>query len=111
MTSQAVKLTRLSDHIKEMSSNNKFAEEFSKLDSVGTDQPCEAAKANGAKNRKADILPYDRSRVVLIGLDEKSDYINANFVPGEDEDKEFIATQVKQGSSYYSICKKARVKI
>ena len=38
-------------------------------------------------------LPYDHSRVKLQPDQEGSDYINANFVPGFNSPREFIATQ------------------
>ena len=40
-------------------------------------------------------LPYEHSRVKLQPADneEGSDYINANFVPGFNSPREFIATQ------------------
>ncbi len=48
---------------------------------------------NRAKNRYSNVLPLDRTRVVLSCTDEPgSDYINANFVDGVYE-KQYIATQ------------------
>ena len=38
-------------------------------------------------------FPYDHSRVKLQPDQEGSDYINANFVPGFNSPREFIATQ------------------
>eukprot|EP00096_Caligus_rogercresseyi_P011039 TRINITY_DN4221_c0_g1_i1.p1 TRINITY_DN4221_c0_g1~~TRINITY_DN4221_c0_g1_i1.p1 ORF type:complete len:613 (-),score=174.74 TRINITY_DN4221_c0_g1_i1:83-1921(-) len=47
---------------------------------------------NKARNRYKNILPFDHSRVVLRGLEDR-DYINANHVsPGEGA-KDYIATQ------------------
>jgi protein tyrosine phosphatase len=38
---------------------------------------------NRAKNRYSNVLPLDRTRVVLNSTDEPgSDYINANYVDG-----------------------------
>ncbi len=48
---------------------------------------------NRAKNRYSNVLPLDRTRVVLSCTDEPgSDYINANYVDGVFE-KQYIATQ------------------
>lgn len=46
---------------------------------------------NKAKNRYADILPYDSTRVKLRSREE--DYINANYVPGYHSNTEYILTQ------------------
>ena len=58
---------------------------------------------NRAKNRYSNVLPLDRTRVVLSCTDEPgSDYINANFVDGVYE-KQYIATQgpLKETSEDY----------
>ena len=48
---------------------------------------------NRAKNRYTNVLPLDRTRVVLKGNEEPgADYINANYVDGMYE-KQYIATQ------------------
>ncbi|XP_053546680.1 receptor-type tyrosine-protein phosphatase H [Bombina bombina] len=74
-----------------------FAEEYQQLSSVGTNQAKTAAEnpANRAKNRFTNVVPYDHSRVKLscIEGDSSSDYINANYMPGFNSGKEFIATQ------------------
>ena len=50
---------------------------------------------NKQKNRYANVLPYDDSRVKLslIAGVEGSDYINANYIDGYMKNKAFIATQ------------------
>ncbi|CAB4018467.1 receptor-type tyrosine- phosphatase S-like, partial [Paramuricea clavata] len=50
---------------------------------------------NKAKNRYADILPYDHSRVVLTEIDEQpdSEYINANYVDSYRKPRAYIAAQ------------------
>ncbi|KAK7480743.1 hypothetical protein BaRGS_00028004, partial [Batillaria attramentaria] len=47
------------------------------------------------KNRYTNILPWDHSRVKLLPTDDEegSDYINANYLPGEKHQREFIAAQ------------------
>ncbi|KAE8593922.1 hypothetical protein XENTR_v10019376 [Xenopus tropicalis] len=74
-----------------------FAEEYQQLSNVGINQSKLAAELseNRSKNRFTNVLPYDHSRVRLnrIDADETSDYINANYMPGYNSSKEFIASQ------------------
>ncbi|XP_069596943.1 receptor-type tyrosine-protein phosphatase H isoform X2 [Ranitomeya imitator] len=74
-----------------------FAEEYQELNPVGTDQPRKVAEIpdNRVKNRFTNVLPYDHSRVKLsvVNGTSTSDYINANYMPGYNSTKEFIASQ------------------
>ncbi|XP_039630990.1 receptor-type tyrosine-protein phosphatase H-like isoform X2 [Polypterus senegalus] len=74
-----------------------FSEDYQSLRSVGTNQSTNAAllPGNKIKNRFTNVLPYDCSRVKLQKGQENpcSDYINANFMPGYNSSKEFIAAQ------------------
>ncbi|XP_053133961.1 receptor-type tyrosine-protein phosphatase eta [Hemicordylus capensis] len=77
-------------------SNCGFAEEYEDLRPVGVNQPKFAAELteNKAKNRYNNVLPYDISRVKLsIENHPTNDYINANYMPGYNSKKEFIAAQ------------------
>uniref|UniRef100_A0A8C7Y9S0 protein-tyrosine-phosphatase n=1 Tax=Oryzias sinensis TaxID=183150 RepID=A0A8C7Y9S0_9TELE len=78
-------------------SNCGFAEEFEDLKVVGTSQAKVHAlnPSNKPKNRYNNVLPYDSSRVKLsiIHGDPCDDYINANYMPGYQSKKEFIAAQ------------------
>ncbi|CAN9498789.1 unnamed protein product [Ophioblennius macclurei] len=78
-------------------SNCGFAEEFEDLKTVGTAQVKIHALSleNKPKNRYTNVLPYDSSRVKLsiIHGSPHDDYINANYVPGYNSRKEFIAAQ------------------
>ncbi|XP_018428776.1 PREDICTED: receptor-type tyrosine-protein phosphatase H-like [Nanorana parkeri] len=82
---------------KHANSDLGFAEEYQELSSVGTLQPKRAAELpeNKAKNRFTNVLPYDHSRVKLTTVNDTAttDYINANFMPGYNSTKEFIASQ------------------
>ena len=51
---------------------------------------------NKSKNRYANVIAYDHSRVVLQNEDgiHGSDYINANFCDGYRKQNAYIATQV-----------------
>ncbi|XP_069594644.1 receptor-type tyrosine-protein phosphatase eta-like isoform X2 [Ranitomeya imitator] len=76
--------------------NLGFSEEYEKLSSVGTKQTKLFADEveNREKNRYTNVLPYDVSRVVLSSVGNPTeDYINANYIPGYNSTKEYIAAQ------------------
>jgi Protein-tyrosine phosphatase len=52
------------------------------------------AEINRVKNRYANVVAYDHSRVRLLGSADSSDYINANFIDGFRHPNAYIATQV-----------------
>ncbi|PVD28611.1 hypothetical protein C0Q70_11204 [Pomacea canaliculata] len=97
--SRPVRLVDFPEHVQRMGADSdfKYAEEYEDLKEVGRDQPCYAAElpANRPKNRFTNILPYDHSRVKLLPTDDEegSDYINANYMPGYNSKREYIATQ------------------
>ncbi|XP_035826277.1 tyrosine-protein phosphatase 10D [Aplysia californica] len=97
--SRPVKLADFPSHVRKMTADSdfKYAEEYEDLKEVGRDQPCLAAEfpPNRPKNRFTNILPYDHSRVKLLPTDDEegSDYINANYMPGYNSKREYIATQ------------------
>ncbi|XP_071800431.1 receptor-type tyrosine-protein phosphatase T-like [Asterias amurensis] len=66
---------------------------------------CERAKddKNKEKNRYANIIPYDFSRVVLEKLPDEpdSDYVNASYMDGFNEPNKYIASQ---GPNKASVC-------
>ncbi|NXH95422.1 PTPRJ phosphatase, partial [Pachycephala philippinensis] len=77
-------------------SNCGFAEEYEELKSAGVHQPKFAAELpeNRGKNRYNNVLPYDISRVKLSSQSPGTgDYINANYMPGYNSKKAFIAAQ------------------
>jgi len=93
---QLVDFKQVYDELRQDSSY-KFAGEFFELKEVGKDQTTEASllTANRGKNRYTNILAYDKTRVKLGATDDDpgSDYINANFIAGNNSKREFIATQ------------------
>uniref|UniRef100_A0A8C2YWL8 protein-tyrosine-phosphatase n=1 Tax=Cyclopterus lumpus TaxID=8103 RepID=A0A8C2YWL8_CYCLU len=64
---------------------------------VGVEQTREAAllPQNKPRNRFNNVLPYDWCRVKLSASNpnETSDYINACYIPGYNNNREYIATQ------------------
>ncbi|XP_073725199.1 receptor-type tyrosine-protein phosphatase beta [Misgurnus anguillicaudatus] len=94
----ALKIEAYEEYFKKQhaDSNCGFAEEYEELKNVGTSQSKEIALAaeNKPKNRYSNVLPYDTSRVKLsICGSASDDYINANYIPGYNSRKEFIAAQ------------------
>ena len=53
------------------------------------------SEVNKPKNRYANVIAYDHSRVLLTSIDgvPGSDYINANYIDGYRKQNAYIATQ------------------
>ncbi|XP_068073554.2 receptor-type tyrosine-protein phosphatase eta-like isoform X2 [Danio rerio] len=98
ITNIALRIEEYEEYFKQKcaDSNHGFAIEYEELRFVGTAQANTAALAleNKEKNRYLNVLPYDASRVKLLKCENPfDDYINANYVPGYNSRKEFIAAQ------------------
>ncbi|XP_054027677.1 receptor-type tyrosine-protein phosphatase eta [Dryobates pubescens] len=96
--SKLIKVENFESYFKKQQadSNCGFAEEYEELKSAGVHQPKFAAELaeNRGKNRYNNVLPYDISRVKLSDQGPGSgDYINANYMPGYNSKKAFIAAQ------------------
>ena len=76
---------------------NQLTEEYNSLGGIEMRYPAEIATSEEVKikNRYRNILPYDRSRVVLNGdpAVPGSDYINASHIPGLLVPQRFITSQ------------------
>ncbi|RVE59552.1 hypothetical protein OJAV_G00190000 [Oryzias javanicus] len=87
------------DHFHQLSldENRGFGQEYEDLAAVGTEQARRAALLpdNKPKNRFTNVLPYDWCRVKLnsSGPGETLNYINASYMPGYKNSREYIATQ------------------
>ncbi|NXY02105.1 PTPRJ phosphatase, partial [Pteruthius melanotis] len=96
--SKMIKVENFESYFKKQQadSNCGFAEEYEELKSAGVHQPKFAAELpeNRGKNRYNNVLAYDISRVKLSNQSSGAgDYINANYMPGYNSKKAFIAAQ------------------
>lgn len=86
----------LERYVAAMKQSAGFKEQLSTL-KTGQQKPWTVAQKpeNKHKNRYADLLPYDDTRVILHPLknDPSSDYINANYINGYHKPKAYICTQ------------------
>ncbi|XP_051544635.1 LOW QUALITY PROTEIN: receptor-type tyrosine-protein phosphatase beta-like [Myxocyprinus asiaticus] len=94
-----VSAAHFESHLAKLQADSSYllSEEFENLRDVGRTQTQSAARLlwNRSKNRYNNILPYDSSRVRLSCLEDNpcSDFINANYIPGNNFRWEYIATQ------------------
>lgn len=87
--------------------NRLFSQEYESID-PGHQFTWENSNldVNKSKNRYANVVAYDHSRVILRTLDgvPGSDYINANYIDGYKKPNCYIATQVRLLSCFELIC-------
>uniref|UniRef100_A0A8C4VAQ5 Receptor-type tyrosine-protein phosphatase F n=1 Tax=Falco tinnunculus TaxID=100819 RepID=A0A8C4VAQ5_FALTI len=94
-----IPVTDLADNIDRLKANDglKFSQEYESID-PGQQFTWENSnlEVNKPKNRYANVIAYDHSRVILTSIDGKipgSDYINANYIDGYRKQNAYIATQ------------------
>ncbi|XP_056606923.1 protein tyrosine phosphatase receptor type Fa isoform X9 [Triplophysa dalaica] len=93
-----VSVCALADHIERLKANDGlcFSQEYESVD-PGQQFTWENSnlEVNKPKNRYANVIAYDHSRVVLNPIDgvPGSDYINGNYVDGYRKQNAYIATQ------------------
>ncbi|KAL8616015.1 hypothetical protein ACOMHN_014977 [Nucella lapillus] len=98
MSHPPVPVERLGEHINllKAADNLRFSQEYESID-PGQQFTWESSsmEVNKAKNRYANVIAYDHSRVVLQELKGVcgSDYINANYNDGYRQQNAYIATQ------------------
>ncbi|XP_043971157.1 protein tyrosine phosphatase receptor type Db isoform X18 [Gambusia affinis] len=93
-----VPISELADHIERLKANDnlKFSQEYESIDpSQQFTWENSNLEVNKPKNRYANVIAYDHSRVILSGIDgvPGSDYINANYIDGYRRQNAYIATQ------------------
>ncbi|KAM4628738.1 protein tyrosine phosphatase receptor type Fa isoform 2-T2 [Polymixia lowei] len=88
----------LADHIERLKANDSllFSQEYESID-PGQQFTWEHSnlEVNKSKNRYANVIAYDHSRVILTPVDgvPGSDFINANYIDGYRKQNAYIATQ------------------
>nr|XP_036858109.1 receptor-type tyrosine-protein phosphatase F isoform X9 [Manis javanica] len=93
-----IPITDLADNIERLKANDglKFSQEYESID-PGQQFTWENSnlEVNKPKNRYANVIAYDHSRVILTSIDgvPGSDYINANYIDGYRKQNAYIATQ------------------
>ncbi|XP_055931729.1 tyrosine-protein phosphatase Lar-like isoform X6 [Argiope bruennichi] len=93
-----IPVSELANHIERLKANDNvlFSQEYESIE-PGQQFTWENSnlEINKPKNRYANVIAYDHSRVVLQPLDgiPGSDYINANYCDGYRKPKAYIATQ------------------
>ncbi|GFW68871.1 tyrosine-protein phosphatase 10D [Trichonephila clavipes] len=98
-TIKTLNTQNFADHVRLMMTDShlRFSQEFEALKKNSPKFPCTAAEMeeNRPKNRWLNIFPYDHSRVKLLPLGDEpgSDFVNANYIPGYSSLREYIATQ------------------
>nr|XP_046176901.1 receptor-type tyrosine-protein phosphatase F isoform X5 [Oncorhynchus gorbuscha] len=88
----------LADHIDRLKANDglRFSQEYESIDPAQQfTWENSNMEVNKPKNRYANVISYDHSRVVLTSVDAVpgSDYINANYIDGYRKQNAYIATQ------------------
>lgn len=94
-----ITIDRLAEHIESLkaSDNFKFSQEYESIE-PGQQFTWDNSnmEVNKPKNRYANVIAYDHSRVILQPMEgvPGSDYINANYMDGYRKQNAYIATQV-----------------
>ncbi|XP_064146584.1 receptor-type tyrosine-protein phosphatase delta isoform X10 [Loxodonta africana] len=93
-----IPVLELADHIERLKANDnlKFSQEYESID-PGQQFTWEHSnlEVNKPKNRYANVIAYDHSRVLLSAIEgiPGSDYVNANYIDGYRKQNAYIATQ------------------
>ncbi|XP_057200371.1 receptor-type tyrosine-protein phosphatase S isoform X21 [Triplophysa rosa] len=93
-----IPIMELADHIERLKANDnlKFSQQYESID-PGQQFTWEHSnlEVNKPKNRYANVIAYDHSRVLLSAIDgiPGSDYINSNYIDGYRKQNAYIATQ------------------
>jgi len=96
-----VQISDYAAHVARLKANDSllFAAEYESIDPGGQfTWEASSLDVNKPKNRYANVIAYDHSRVrlqQLDGLSPASDYINANYLDGFCRANAYIATQAR----------------
>lgn len=94
-----IAIAQLSDHIDHLKASDgvKFSMEYESIE-PGQQFTWENSnmELNKPKNRYANVIAYDHSRIILQSTEgvPGSDYINSNYMDGYRKHNAYIATQV-----------------
>ncbi|XP_028299891.1 receptor-type tyrosine-protein phosphatase S isoform X9 [Gouania willdenowi] len=98
MNHPPIPISELAEHTELLKANDnlKISQEYESID-PGQQFTWEHSnlEVNKPKNRYANVIAYDHSRVILAPIDgiTGSDYINANYIDGYRKQNAYIATQ------------------
>ncbi|XP_034439888.1 receptor-type tyrosine-protein phosphatase S isoform X12 [Hippoglossus hippoglossus] len=98
MNHPPIPISELAEHTELLKANDnlKLSQEYESID-PGQQFTWEHSnlEVNKPKNRYANVIAYDHSRVILAPIDSitGSDYINANYIDGYRKQNAYIATQ------------------
>ncbi|XP_072297381.1 receptor-type tyrosine-protein phosphatase S-like isoform X2 [Eucyclogobius newberryi] len=98
MSHPPIPITELAEHIELLKANDnlRLSQEYESID-PGQQFTWEHSnlEVNKPKNRYANVIAYDHTRVVLAPIEGilGSDYINANYIDGYRKQNAYIATQ------------------
>ncbi|XP_014115754.1 PREDICTED: receptor-type tyrosine-protein phosphatase S isoform X9 [Pseudopodoces humilis] len=93
-----ISISELAEHTEHLKANDnlKLSQEYESID-PGQQFTWEHSnlEVNKPKNRYANVIAYDHSRVILLPIEGivGSDYINANYIDGYRKQNAYIATQ------------------
>uniref|UniRef100_A0A3P9HVL7 Receptor-type tyrosine-protein phosphatase S n=1 Tax=Oryzias latipes TaxID=8090 RepID=A0A3P9HVL7_ORYLA len=93
-----IPISELADHLERLKANDnlKFSQEYESIDPAQQfTWEHSNLEVNKPKNRYANVIAYDHSRILLSAIDgiPGSDYINANYIDGYRKQNAYIATQ------------------
>jgi receptor-type tyrosine-protein phosphatase F len=100
MSHPPIPITELEAHIDRLRSNEGalFSQEYESIE-PGQQFTWDMSnrEVNKVKNRYANVIAYDHSRVALQTIDgvQETSYINANYMDGYRRHNAYIATQVR----------------
>ncbi|KAF7668653.1 hypothetical protein LDENG_00297700 [Lucifuga dentata] len=98
MSHPPIPISELAEHIELLKANDnlRLSQEYESIDpSQQFTWEHSNLEVNKAKNRYANVIAYDHTRVILAPIDGilGSDYINANYIDGFRKQNAYIATQ------------------